>query len=239
MPDDTVLLTRHFEQKRSPDVLVTPTGGAQGRLADLLAALASSSGVVSFNTRTGPVTLQGANVSALGFQTAAQVAASVAAGSGLALPLGFMFSGKPAAGAMLHLPMCTKDLSMALIDSEGFGWTTNAQDLLAYGAFVSRQYNFDIRTGGPLGDNYLVGRQRSKRRREHQAAAARSGARLFLWGAGQRAGRPPAGGLRRRERQQPDTCGPWDQRAAYGLLFRDAARDLARRVRAGDRMVLP
>jgi hypothetical protein len=46
---------------------------------------------------------------------------------------------------------------MALIDSEGFGFSTNAADYLTYGRFVTVGNSFPatLSTGGPLGDNYM------------------------------------------------------------------------------------
>lgn len=43
---------------------------------------------------------------------------------------------------------------MALIDTEGFGFSTTAGDYATYGAFAT--VTFSIGTGGPLGDNYAA-----------------------------------------------------------------------------------
>ncbi len=45
---------------------------------------------------------------------------------------------------------------MALLDTEGFGWTTNLTDLTTFGAFATTGNDAALNTsGGPLGDNYL------------------------------------------------------------------------------------
>ena len=45
---------------------------------------------------------------------------------------------------------------MALLDTEGFGWTTNIQDYVSNGVWTKvNTGHCSIRTGGPLGDNYL------------------------------------------------------------------------------------